>query len=379
MLEAKAYWPAAQTAAYNTVVSNGIAYLLSVASTNTVSTRDDGVNVCPSGSGTCTGVYWYGEGEQTYSTGILVGGIDTYGLSQGANVVATASGPLAGLTWAKIAQGITNDFAASQSTTADQAIYTDYGGWRYSIPGDGDSDTSTTQWAVYSFIFDASLGATTPASTMTLLQHYLSILQYPSGSGANTGGVCYQSVVADGCPIGPDFSDTGGWLLSNQWLGTAASNSAVQLALSWLNTNWQQTANSTWYGDFNQPYAMLATYKGLSTTLGLTSTASITNLLTPACGGNLAAGTACNWYQDYEQWLVTNQSGNGSWAGSGYWVDPISTAFNVEILAASAIPTGVTGPTTPTTPIPATLGLVVLGLLMLTGLMIRRAHKPSSV
>ncbi len=374
-LSAKSYWPAAQVANYNTAVANGIAFLLANASTVSVSLRDDNANICPSGSGTCTGVYWYGEGEATYSTGLTVGAIDTYGLSIGSGAVATTSGPLAGMTWGAIAQGITNAFAASQSTTVDQANYGEYGGWRYSIPGNGDSDTSTTQWAVYSFIFDSSLGATTPASTKTLLANYLNVVQEPSGSAA-AGGACYQSVINNGCPIGPDNSDTGGWLLGQQFLGTPASNAAVQSALGWMNTNWTTSANATWYGDFNQPYAMLASYKGLETTLGTTSTASITNLLTPTCGGNLPAGTACNWYQDYQQWLVANQAGNGSWAGSGYWTDPLSTAFDIVILGTASIPVG---PVTPTTPIVSTLGLAVLGLALLAVWRYRAGRTASNV
>lgn len=217
-LGAKSSW-GAQAANYQTAVTNGINYLLANAATITVSTRDDGVNICPGGSGACTGVYWVGEGELTYSTGIVAAAVDSYGLALGAGAMATTSGPLAGMTYGQIAQGISNEFVATQSTSADLTTnggrYVEYGGWRYGTPGyAGDSDTSTTQWAVYSFIFDESLGATEPASTKTNLAHWLSIVQEPSTAGALAGGVCYQSVVANSCQIGPDNSDTGGgcWL-----------------------------------------------------------------------------------------------------------------------------------------------------------------------
>src|ERR1035438_7353195 len=75
-LNSKASWPPAQVAAYNTAVANGIPYLLADATKVTnVSTRSDGFNVCPGGTGSCTGVYWYGNGETTYTTGIVVGAI----------------------------------------------------------------------------------------------------------------------------------------------------------------------------------------------------------------------------------------------------------------------------------------------------------------
>ena len=57
-----------KAAAYQTVVDNAIGYLLSTATITTVGARDDGYNPC--GTGTCTGVYWDGGGEPTYSRGI---------------------------------------------------------------------------------------------------------------------------------------------------------------------------------------------------------------------------------------------------------------------------------------------------------------------
>jgi len=374
LLSSKADWPAAQVAAYNTAVANGIAYLLAHASKNTVSTRNDGVNMCP-GGGTCTGVYWDGNGEATYSTGIVTGAIDSYGLTLGAGAVATGSGALAGMTWGQIAQGVTNEFATSQSSSINNNLN---GGWRYYLPGNGDSDSSTTQWAVYSFIFDEALGAVTPAAVKTNLQVWLAAVQEPSGSGAATGGVCYYPV-ALGCSIGPTVSDTGGWLLANQWVGTAPSSASIQAAMSWLNTNWQTNGSTSggWLGNFDQPYAMLAAYKGLESTIGTGATTNITNLLSPTCGGNVTSPAVCNWYQDYEQWLVTNQNTTtGAWAGSQDWTDPLSTAFDLSIMSAAAIP--VAPPPVTTVPVLSAVGIGVLALLLALGgfMMIRtrRAH-----
>jgi hypothetical protein len=94
----------ANAAAYQTAVDNAMAYLLSTATTGDVGVRDDGFNPC--GTGTCLGVYWYGVGESTYTTGLVAPAIATYAAGR-ANEVATTSGPLAGLTWGQIAQGIT--------------------------------------------------------------------------------------------------------------------------------------------------------------------------------------------------------------------------------------------------------------------------------
>lgn len=326
-------------AAYQLVVNNAIAYLLANASTMTVSTRNDGVNICPGGTGSCTGVYWYGSGESTYTTGLVTPAIDTYAnpnapyFGPGAGAVATTTGPLAGLTWGQIAQGITNEFSASQSSAINGNRD---GGWRYYIPGNGDSDMSTTQWAILSMIYDESLGAVTPSTVKDHLKVWLAAVQV-SGQG---GAACYQ----------PDYllceqSDTGGLLLGLTFVGYPLSNSQVQLALGFLNTSWTETANNTWYGNFGHPYAMWAVYKGLETNIGLRDTTYITNLLTD-CGyssgnppGNPPGSVPCNWWEDYNQWLVVNQAGDGSWPGYAYWVPPLSTSFFVNILGATPVPT----------------------------------------
>jgi hypothetical protein len=326
-LSQQAEW-GSNAAQYQAVVDNAIAYLLANASVMTVSTRNDGVNICPGGSGSCTGVYWYGAGESTYTTGLVATAIDLYGVTKGASAVATKSGPLAGMTWTAIAQGITNEFAASQSS----AVNGDRdGGWRYYIPGNGDSDSSTTQWAVTSMIYDQSLGAVTPQTVIDHLKNWLAAVQV-SGQG---GAACYQ----------PDYllceqSDTGSLLIGLKFVGKNLTNSQVGLALGFLNTNWPETANSTWYGNFGNPYAMWAVYKALEINIGLTDNTHILNLYTD-CGASRSAlprSGVCNWWEDYNEWLKLDQNAGGDWTGYAYWTDPLSTAFYVNILGATPIP-----------------------------------------
>ena len=325
----------ANAAAYQLVADKAVAYLLANATSNTVSTRNDGVNICPGGTGSCQGVYWYGNGESTYTTGLAAPAVATYALATygpGApNDVATTTGPLAGLTWGQIAQGITNEFSASQSSVINGNRE---GGWRYFIPGNGDSDSSTTQWAVISLIYDQTLGSVTPSAVIDDLIVWLAAVQV-SGQG---GAACYQ----------PDDllceqSDTGSLLLGLNFVGAPLGNSQVQLALGFLNTNWTQTANNTWYGNFGHPYAMWAVYKGLDTTIGLKDTTYITNFLT-TCGypnnppGNPPGSVPCNWWEDYNEWLVVNQNADGSFPGYAYWYGPLSTSWGVNILGATTVP-----------------------------------------
>jgi hypothetical protein len=275
--------------------------------------------------------------------------VNLYAVSQGgpAAIYSNGSSPLNGQTYGAIAQALTNTWSASQSTAVNPGPFYS-GGWRYGLNDGYDSDMSTTQWGILSLIYNQSLGATTPSIVNTQLANWLTNAQVASGAG------CYQGSLAGPC----DNADTGALLLGLTYLGKTTSDPAVQHALAYLNANWPTFANSTWSGNFNHPYAMWADYKALETTLGLNDT-SFNNLLDSACGGpaNPPDSGICNWWQDYNQWLVTHQNANGSWTGYSYWTGQLATAFDLPILGGVVIPTPPNG-----TPEPATLGLIALGL-----------------
>ena len=166
-------------AEYQVAVDKAIAYLVSTANTMTVSTRKDGVNMCFGGTGSCRGVYWFGNAKSTFATGLVAPAIAAYGIRVGSAAVATTSGPLAGMTWNEIAQAITNALAASQLTS---------GGWGSYIPGNGDSDSSNTQWAVMALIYNETLGAITHSSAKSNLEGWLGNIQQSSGAVCSQPG-----------------------------------------------------------------------------------------------------------------------------------------------------------------------------------------------
>jgi WD40 repeat protein len=310
---------------HQAAVERAIAYVLSTANLVEVSTRADGVNICPGGNGSCKGVYWSSGAESTYTTGSVAPAIAVYGVTRGANVVATASGPLTGMTWGQIAQGITNALAASQVPAGGGSVG---GGWRDFLAGDRDSAVSTTQWAVMAFLYDETLGATTPQVVKDDLKGWLNKVQAASGAACAQPG-------SQPCT----HADTGGWLLAAKFSGYELPEARLQAALSFLNTYWQATANNVWHGNFGHPYAMWAVYRGLETTIGLDDATQIRNLLTD-CGGRPSGSGPCTWSEDYNQWLVSTQAADGRWGGYSPWDGPITVAFYINILGATHIPTG---------------------------------------
>jgi len=318
------------SAQYLVAVDKAIAHLVGTANVVNVGTRKDGINVCPGGAASCKGVYWFGNAKSTYATGLIAPAITAYGLKIGAKVVATSSGPLAGMTWAEIAQGITNSFAESQSLSGNGSSE---GGWGSSVLGNGDSDHASTHWAVTSLIYDETLGAVTPDIVKTELRKWLDAA--PNGAG----GACFQAE-NEQC----SRSGAGSWLLAMKFVGSDLTDSQVKAALGFLNANWQSTANQTSKGNFGHPYAMWTAYKGLDATIGIADTSQISNLLTGCRSSqrdnseNSSGKASCTWSDDYSQWLITNQKADGSWGGDSAWNEPFATAFYVNILGRSRIP-----------------------------------------
>jgi hypothetical protein len=313
-------------AQYQAAVDKAIAYLVRTANTIEVSTRNDGVNICPGRAGVCKAVYWFGNARSTYTTGLIAPAIAAYGQTLGSEIVATTSGPLAGMTWAQIAQGITNALAVSQSTSGNGNRA---GGWGYLIPGNGDSDSFSTQWAVVSFLYAETLGAITPEVTKDDLKIWLN-------NGQNASGAACSQPGAESC----SQADTGGWLLASKFVGYDTTYSQLQAALAFLNTEWQSTVGPS-RGILGQPYAMWAVYQGLAATIGLSDSTHIVNL-PPNCGATAKEVTRnrvpCTWSEDYNRWLVENQKVDGSWGGYSDSPDPLAVVFSINILGATQIP-----------------------------------------
>lgn len=359
-LEEKANW-GANAATYQAVVDNGLNYLLNNVSVVSISPQTWGN---PDGDGNGVGVKLYpggADGRDTYVTGIVLPAIAMSGTP---NALVT-TGPLAGRTdgsgaggawtYKDVVQNTIDYFAFGQN----DAVNAYEGGWRY-YANYGSSDQSTTQWPIIAALYASKMGVTVPTFVKTELAKWVDYIQNDV-----TGAAGYTSPTS---PYG-EMNETGALLLMMDFLGMPTSNPDVQAALNYINLHWQETANSTWDGNFGHPYAMWAIYKGLQTMIGTNADTSIIGNLRPGnCGGDVDnPDHGCNWFEDYAEYLVGTQNANGSWSGYSSWGMGLATPWYINILAATQIPDG-------DVPEPSTLMLLGAGLL--GGLAIRRRRLP---
>lgn len=310
-------------------------------------------------TGTNNGDNFFNHGRDVYLTGVVLPAI----ASSGTPDKVVTSGAATGMTYKQVVQDTIDWFAYGQSDSG-----TARGGWRY-YADYNQSDNSTAQWGAIAGLYATKMGVTAQTGVKNELDYWIDYIQNDT-----SGGSGYDR---------PDYlvneSKTGGLLIemvfaeNDSLAGNAAynlSNTDVLAAINYLNSNWKNTANATWNGNFGHPYAMWAIYKGLETTIGLNDTTYLTNL--NAQGGALIdPGDTWNWYEDYCEWLVDAFIADGGhWNGYSYWNAPMATAWGINILNATRIPDG----NDDVIPEPTTVLLFGFGLLGLAG-MSRRERK----
>ena len=323
----------ANAAAYQAVVDKGLNFLLSNATLVPIGVQPAGN---PDGDGNGQGVKFYPGGansRDTYVTGLALPAIAASGTPSKVVTVGPlagrtdGTGPGGAWTYSDAVQNTVDYFAFGQS---DPATGSHRGGWRY-YANYGDSDQSTTQWPVIGSLYANDMGVSTPAFVKNELALYTNAIQHADGGGMYyTNGTRYGTM-----------NETGALLTEQAFLGWADSDTRVTRALAYLNNNWQigLGGGSGYEGNFGQPYAMWAVYKGLELRIGLDDMTTITNLNTdPGDVDNPNHGW--NWWEDYCEYLVNSQNANGSWGGYWQWGSDLATPWYINILAATKIPDG---------------------------------------
>lgn len=320
---------------YGDVVGDGLSYLFSQAQPYTIGAQSHGN---PDTNGNGIGVKFVPGGNSnrdTYVTGLALPAVAKAEMMNPGSTVAT--GPFAGQSYAIVIEDTVDYFACGQNDGGSAR-----GGWRY-YANSGDSDNSTAQWAPIGMFYGQAAGATVPQFVKSELAYWIDYVQYLGG----TPGVgAYGSSGYNSSTYLNNEAKTGGLLIEMAFAGGAGvgspyslDNPDVQAALAYLNRQWQAGANSTYDGNFGNPYAMWSVYKGLEATVGMDDITYITNMraFDPATMA-LDPDATWNWLEDYHEFLVDTQNVNGSWGGYSYWTGPLATAWYINILQAPIFP-----------------------------------------
>jgi hypothetical protein len=192
--------------------------------------------------------------------------------------IVAAPGPLTGLTYADVVQDVVDylSYVQRESTYAR-------GGWGYE--GDPDwADNSVSGYASLGLGYAQSFGATVPQFVKDELQHWIGIIQSP------TGYSYYRPPAVWPDPYGDLLLKTGNLLYEMALVGMPLDDPQVQLALTYIENNWALGGNS-----YQSAFCLM---KGLEA-YGITDEISV--------------GVTGDWFNETATYIVDTQNPTGNW------------------------------------------------------------------
>jgi hypothetical protein len=293
------------------VVRRGLNYVLSTLQPLNLGVTPGGNNPCvgvPAGLyADCKGLF-PNQADPGYATGLAMLGFAGSGaLAQVNNEVPGAT---AGMTYGEVLQRLTNSLAWGQGDS-----FNGRGGWHYNF-NSGTGDGSTMGWAILGLLDAQAAGAVVPQWVKNEVGVLMAV---PGGGILNADGSWDYSAngASTSSSSGPQKNAIG---LQGLFLIGETTGARVNAVRNNVNSWWEGgpgIGENPWGCgvNFNAnkgcAYSMFNNFKGLR----LQGIATLAGVTRPAGPGAIPAG---DWYADYQDWLVSNQTSPATTAG-GSW------------------------------------------------------------
>ena len=249
-------------------------------------------------------------GDTGYTTAVAI--LPFAGSGALAQINTEVAGITNGQTYGEILQRLVNALAWGQNDGAGAAR----GGWDYNFNNSGRADGSTIGWDVLALLDAGAAGVTVPAWVLT---EFTVLLSVPGGGILNSDGSF--DYVANGAltnsSVGPQKNGIG---LQALFLIGETAGARVTAVTTNVNSWWSGVGGiggDSW-GCSGAPnvnkgcaYTMFNNFKGLK----------LQGIVTlPAVGRPAGPGAqpANDWYADYQDWFVANQTSPAT-TGGGNW------------------------------------------------------------
>ena len=250
-------------------------------------------------------------GDQGYTTALSI--LSLAGSGAFAQINTEVAGYTNGKTYGEIAQRLVNALAWGQNDSS-----TGQGGWYYGF-NSTSSDGSTIGWDVLALADAGASGLTVPGFVKT---EFAKVINTPGGGHLNSDGSFDYS--ANGAlsnnNVGPGKNGIG---LQALFLIGELTGARVTLVSDNLNSWWPgapapaNIGGDAWgTGHIGSAYAMFNNFKGLKLQ-GITTLSNV-NRSTHAWKFLGSTGVEDDWYADYQDWFVANQSAPATTTG-GTW------------------------------------------------------------
>lgn len=327
------------------IVRRGINFVLANLSTIAMGNTPAGNNPCVV-VGDCTGLQ--PPGDQGYTTALAIlslAGSGAFGQinTEVGNCGSATPGFLCNKTYGNIAQRLVNALAWGQNDSS-----TGQGGWFYTF-NSTVSDGSTLGWDVLALADAEASGLTVPAFVKT---EFAKVINTPGGGQLNSDGSFDYN--ANGAltnnNVGPGKNGIG---LQALFLIGELTGARITLVRDNINSWWPGAVpfgigGDVWgTGHLGNAYAMFNNFKGLKLQ-GITTLSNV-NRSTHAWKFLGTTGVEDDWYADYQDWFVANQTspattGGGSWNTMTFSCCASGTALTAAIAELILAPVALVAP-----------------------------------